>query len=63
MDGQIASHIWVAKRPAFYRGYAILPMGDIGGIGTLPAHRGQGLAILLLQDAIVYRTYAVEGRA
>ncbi len=54
VDGKIVSHVWVAERPVFYRGQAILPMGGIGGVGTLPEYRGQGLATLLLEDAIAY---------
>lgn len=54
VDGKIVSHVWVAERPVFYRGQAILPMGGIGGVGTLPEYRGQGLATLLLDDAIAY---------
>lgn len=54
VDGKIVSHVWVAERPVFYRGQAILPMGGIGGVGTLPEYRGQGLATLLLEDAISY---------
>ncbi len=54
IEGKIVSHVWVAERPVFYRGQAILPMGGIGGVGTLPEYRGQGLATLLLEDAIAY---------
>ncbi|MCS7187909.1 MAG: GNAT family N-acetyltransferase [Armatimonadota bacterium] len=54
VDGKIVSHVWVAERPVFYRGQAVLPMGGIGGVGTLPDYRGQGLATLLLEDAIAY---------
>ncbi len=54
VDGKIVSHVWVAERPVFYRGQVILPMGGIGGVGTLPEYRGRGLATLLLEDAIAY---------
>lgn len=54
VDGKIVSHVWVAERPVFYRGQAILPTGGIGGVGTLPEYRGRGLATLLLEDAIAY---------
>jgi predicted N-acetyltransferase YhbS len=54
VDGKIVSHVWVAERPVFYRGQTVLPMGGIGGVGTLPEFRGQGLATLLLEDAIAY---------
>ncbi len=54
VDGKIVSHVWVAERPIFYRGQAVLPMGGIGGVGTLPEYRQQGLATSLLQDAIAY---------
>ncbi|MFA0780946.1 MAG: hypothetical protein RJAPGHWK_002469, partial [Candidatus Fervidibacter sp.] len=54
VDGKIVSHVWVAERPIFYRGQTVLPMGGIGGVGTLPEFRGQGLATLLLEDAIAY---------
>lgn len=54
VEGKIVSHVWVAERPVFYRGHAVLPMGGIGGVGTLPEYRGHGLATLLLQDAIAY---------
>lgn len=54
VGGKIVSHVWVAERPVFYRGQTILPMGGIGGVGTLPEYRGRGLATLLLKDAIAY---------
>jgi predicted acetyltransferase len=54
VDGKIVSHVWVAERPVFYRGQVVLPMGGIGGVGTLPEYRGRGLATLLLEDAIAY---------
>lgn len=54
VDGKIVSHVWVAERPVFYRGKVILPMGGIGGVGTLPEYRRKGLATSLLQDAIAY---------
>ncbi|MGQ9461455.1 MAG: GNAT family N-acetyltransferase [Candidatus Fervidibacter sp.] len=54
VDGKIVSHIWVAERPVFYRGQTVIPMGGIGGVGTLPEYRGRGLATLLLEDAIAY---------
>lgn len=52
VDGKIVSHVWVAERPVFFRGKVVLPMGGIGGVGTLPEYRRQGLATLLLKDAI-----------
>ncbi len=54
VDGKIVSHVWVAERPVFYRGQVVLPMGGIGGVGTLPEYRRRGLATQLLQDAIAY---------
>ncbi|MCS7225066.1 MAG: GNAT family N-acetyltransferase [Armatimonadetes bacterium] len=54
VDGHIVSHVWVANRPVLYRGQVVLPMGGIGGVGTLPEYRNQGLATLLLNDAIEY---------
>lgn len=54
VNGKIVSHVWVAERPVFFRGQAILPMGGIGGVGTIPEYRQRGLATLLLQDAIAY---------
>lgn len=54
VDGKIVSHVWVAERPVFYRGQTVIPMGGIGGVGTLPEYRGRGLATLLLEDAIAY---------
>ncbi len=54
VDGKIVSHVWVAERPVFYRGQVVLPMGGIGGVGTLPEYRKHGLATKLLCDAIAY---------
>ncbi len=54
VDGKIVSHVWVAERPVFYRGQAVLPMGGIGGVATLPEYRRHGFATLLLRDAIAY---------
>ncbi|HVC33396.1 MAG TPA: GNAT family N-acetyltransferase [Chloroflexota bacterium] len=51
VDGRIVSHVRVRDRPIRY-GSAVLRMGGIGTVATLPAYRGRGLATALLTDAI-----------
>ena len=53
VNGQLASHVGLIRRVVRADKEPIL-VGGIGGVITLPAHRGRGLAGLALREAAVF---------
>jgi predicted N-acetyltransferase YhbS len=53
IDGQVASVVRIAKRP-IRLGSAVVWLGGISGVGTLPKFRKRGGASACVQDALAY---------
>lgn len=53
VDGRIVSHVRVSDRP-IHIGFAVVRMGGIGAVATLPDYRECGYSTALLWDAVRY---------